>query len=172
MDSGAAAQSGLWSKFPSPCLYACVYVAWGWCAETLMHLGCLLSSADCRYLMCRGNSKEPEHQVQARDPLHCGGQCPASQSSSVAQSCPTLCPTQLCPLQASLSITNSWSLLKLMPIESVMPSAISSSVVPFSSCLHSFPASGSFPMSQFFVSGGQNIGVSAPASVPPMNIQD
>ena len=89
MDSGAAAQSGLWSKFPSPCLYACVYVAWGWCAETLMHLGCLLSSADCRYLMCRGNSKEPEHQVQARDPLHCGGQCPASQSSSVAQSCLT-----------------------------------------------------------------------------------
>ena len=54
-----------------------------------MHLGCLLSSADCRYLMCRGNSKEPEHQVQARDPLHCGGQCPASQSSSVAQSCLT-----------------------------------------------------------------------------------
>ena len=42
--------------------------------------------------------------------------------------------------------------------------AISSSVVPFSSCLHSFPASGSFPMSQFFTSGGQSIGVSASAS--------
>ena len=49
--------------------------------------------------------------------------------------------------QAFLSITNSWSLLKLMPIESVMPSNISSSVVPFSSCLQHFPASGSFPMS-------------------------
>ena len=49
---------------------------------------------------------------------------------------------------------------------------ISSSVVPFSSCLQSFPASGSFPMSQFFVSGGQSIGVSASASVLPMNIQD
>ena len=49
---------------------------------------------------------------------------------------------------------------------------ISSSVVPFSSCLQSFPASGSFPMSQFFTSGGQNIGVSALASVLPMNIQD
>ena len=49
---------------------------------------------------------------------------------------------------------------------------ISSSVVPFSSHLQSFPASGSFPMSQFFISGGQSIGVSAPASVLPMNIQD
>ena len=49
---------------------------------------------------------------------------------------------------------------------------ISSSVVPFSSYLQSFPASGSFPMSQFFASGGQNIGASASASVPPMNIQD
>ena len=49
---------------------------------------------------------------------------------------------------------------------------ISSSVIPFSSCLQSFPASGSFPMSQFFTSGGQSIGVSASASVPPVNIQD
>ena len=49
---------------------------------------------------------------------------------------------------------------------------ISSSVVPFSSSLQSFPSSGSFPMSQFFTSGGQSIGVSALASVLPMNIQD
>ena len=49
---------------------------------------------------------------------------------------------------------------------------ISSSVVPFSSCLQSFPASGSFQMSLFFASGGQSIGVSAPTSVFPMNIQD
>ena len=49
---------------------------------------------------------------------------------------------------------------------------ISSSVVPSSSCLQSFPALGSFPMSQFFTSGGQSIGVSASASVLPMNIQD
>ena len=49
---------------------------------------------------------------------------------------------------------------------------ILSSVVPFSSHLQSFPASGSFPMSQFFSSGGQRIGVSASASVLPMNIQD
>ena len=49
---------------------------------------------------------------------------------------------------------------------------ISSSVVPFSSCLQSFPASRSFPISQFFTSGGQSIGVSASPSVLPMNIQD
>ena len=49
---------------------------------------------------------------------------------------------------------------------------ISSSVIPFSSRLQSFPVSGSFPMSQFFTSGGQSIGVSASASVLPMNIQD
>ena len=48
---------------------------------------------------------------------------------------------------------------------------ISSSVIPFS-CLQSFPASGSFPMSQFFASSGQSIGASASASVVPMNIQD
>ena len=47
-----------------------------------------------------------------------------------------------------------------------------SSVVPFSSCLQSFLASGSFPMSQFFTSGGQSTGASASASVLPMNIQD
>ena len=50
--------------------------------------------------------------------------------------------------------------------------AISSSVNPFSSCPQSFPASGSFPMSQLFASGGQSIGVSASASVLPMNTQD
>ena len=49
---------------------------------------------------------------------------------------------------------------------------ISSSVVPFSSCLPSFPASGSFPVSHCFVSGGQSIGASASASVLSMNIQD
>ena len=49
---------------------------------------------------------------------------------------------------------------------------ISSSIVPFSSCLQSFPASGSFPMSQFFASDGQSIAVSASASVLPVNIQD
>ena len=49
---------------------------------------------------------------------------------------------------------------------------ISSSVIPFSSCPQSFPASGSFQMSQLFTSGGQSIGASASASVLPVNIQD
>ena len=49
---------------------------------------------------------------------------------------------------------------------------VSSSIVPFSSCPQSFPASGSFQMSQLFTSGGQSIGVSASTSILPMNIQD
>ena len=49
---------------------------------------------------------------------------------------------------------------------------ISSSIVPFSSCLQSFPASRSFPVSQFFASGGQSIGVSASVWALPMNFQD
>ena len=74
-------------------------------------------------------------------------------------------------LQVSMSFTISRSLLKLMSIESVMPPTISSSIVPFSSCLQSFPASGSFPMSQLFTSGGPSIGVSTSTSVLPINIQ-
>ena len=74
-----------------------------------------------------------------------------------------------CSSQASLSITNSQSPPKPMPIDSVMPSNISSSVVPFSSCPQSFPASASFQMSQLFASGGQSTGVSASTSVLPMN---
>ena len=67
--------------------------------------------------------------------------------------------------QASLFITNCQSLLKLMSIESVKPSN-------HLTLCHPFPASGSFPMSQLFTSGGQSIGVSASASVLPMNTQD
>ena len=73
--------------------------------------------------------------------------------------------------QASLSITNSWSLLKLKSIELVIPSNYLILVVPFS-CFQSFPASGFFPMSQFFLSGSQSIGISASTSVLPKNIQD
>ena len=74
--------------------------------------------------------------------------------------------------QASLSITNSWSLPKLMSIESVMPSNHLILCHPFSSCLQSFPTSGSFQMGQLFTSDYQNIGVSASTSVLPMNTQD
>ena len=71
--------------------------------------------------------------------------------------------------QASLSITTSQSLLKFTSSSQWCHPTISSSVVPFSSCLQSFPSSGSFPRSQFFASGGQSIGASA--SVLPINIQ-
>ena len=74
--------------------------------------------------------------------------------------------------QASLSITNSQSSLKLMSINQWCHPAISSSVIPFSSCPKSLPASGSFPMSKLFAWGGQSTGVSALPSVLPKNTQD
>ena len=73
-------------------------------------------------------------------------------------------------LQVSLSFTISQSFLKLMFIESVMPSNRLTSVIPFSSHLQSFPASGAFPVSHFFASAGQSIRASA--SVIPMKTQD
>ena len=74
--------------------------------------------------------------------------------------------------QASLSITNSWSLLKLMSIELVMLYNHLILCHPLLLLPSVFPASGSFPTSQFFASGGQTIGASASASVLPMNIRD
>ena len=74
--------------------------------------------------------------------------------------------------QASLSITNSQSLLKSCPLSQWCHPIISSSVIPFSSHFQYFPASWSFEMSQIFTSGGQIIGVSASASALVMNIQD
>ena len=71
-----------------------------------------------------------------------------------------------CPLPTPRTCSNSY------PSSWWCHPTISSSVIPFSSCLQSFPASGSFPMSQFFASGSQNIGASSLASVLPMNIQD
>ena len=71
-----------------------------------------------------------------------------------------------CPLPTPRACSNS------CPLSQWFHPSISSSVIPFSSCLQSFPASESFPVSQFFASGGQIIGVSASVSVLPMNIQD
>ena len=73
--------------------------------------------------------------------------------------------------QASLSFTISQGLLKLMSTESGCLATILSSVVSSSFCLQSFPASGSFPMSQFFTAGGQSIVASASASVLPKKSQ-
>ena len=86
--------------------------------------------------------------------------------------CPALCDPVDCTHQAFLSITKCCSLFKLMSIELVMPSNHLILCHPLLLCLQSCPATGSFPMSQFFTRGGQSIGVPASASVFPMNIQD
>ena len=74
--------------------------------------------------------------------------------------------------QASLSITNSRSYSNSCPSSRWYHPTISYSVIPFSSCPQSLPASGSFQISQLLASGGQSIGVSVSASVLPMNTQD
>ena len=97
--------------------------------------------------------------------------------SSVVQSCLTLCDPMDCstpgfPVHHQLleptQTQSRWHgklMIRWHP-------TVLSTVIPFSSCLQSFPTSGFFPVSQFFASGGQTIGVSASASVLPLNIQD
>ena len=91
---------------------------------------------------------------------------------SATQSCPTLQPHGLqytrlpCPSPTPRACSNS------CPSSRWCHPTILTSVISFSCCLQSFPASGSFLMSQLFTSGGQSIGASASASVLPMNIQD
>ena len=90
---------------------------------------------------------------------------------SVAQSCLTLCNPWTVARQPSLSLTISQSLLKLMSIESVMTPNHLILCCPLPLLPSIFPASGSFPMSRLFASGGQSSGASALASVLPINIQ-
>ena len=96
----------------------------------------------------------------------------SDQIRSVAQSCPTLCDPMDCSMP-DLPVHHQLPEFTQTHVhwvgDTIEPS---SSVVPFSSCLQSFPASGSVPRSQFFPSGGQTLGASASASVLPMNIQD
>ena len=92
--------------------------------------------------------------------------------SSVVQSCPVLCDPMDYSTTGSLSIPTPGVHTNPCPSRWWCHPTISSSVAPFSSCLQSFPASRSFPISQFFAWGGQSTGVSASASVLPMNIQD
>ena len=97
----------------------------------------------------------------------------SGQFSSVTQSCPTLCNPMNCstpglPRPSSTPGVHSNS----RPLSQWCHPAISSSLVPFSSCPQSLPASESFPMSQLFAWGGQSTGVSALASFFPKNTQD
>ena len=94
------------------------------------------------------------------------------QFSSVAQLCLTLRPHEPQHARPPCPSPTSGIYLNSCPLSQWCHPAISSSVIPFSSCLQSFPASGPFQMSQLFASGGQSIGVSASASVLPMNTQD
>ena len=95
------------------------------------------------------------------------------QFSSVAQSCPTLCDSMDCSMPGFLVHHQLPELAETScPLSRWCHPTVSSSVIPFSSHLQSFPASGSFHMSQFFTSGGWSIGISASTSVLPMNIQD
>ena len=104
------------------------------------------------------------------------GKCGSEEFSSVFFSCSvmsdSLRPHGLqharlpCPSPTPRACSNS------CPLSQWCHPTISPSVIPFSSCLQSFPASGPFLMSQFFASGGQSIGVSASASVLPVNMQD
>ena len=91
------------------------------------------------------------------------------QFSSVAQSCPTLRDPMNCSMPG-LPVSHQHPEFTQTHIQWCHP-AISSSVVPFSSCLQFFPISGSFQMSKVFASGGQSTGVSASASFLPKNTQ-
>ena len=91
--------------------------------------------------------------------------------SSVAQTCLTLRPHVLQLSRLPCPSPNPGACSNSCPSSQWYHPTISSSVIPFSSCLQSFPAEGSFPRSQLFALSGQSIGVSASASVLPMNIQ-
>ena len=94
------------------------------------------------------------------------------QFSSVAQSCLALRDPMDCSTPGFSVHHQLPELAQTHPSSRWCHPIISSPVIPFSSCLQSFPASGSFAMSQVFTSGGQSIGASASASVLPMNVQD
>ena len=132
------------------------------------------------FLKKKGYRKEKSNFLEKK-PGRCYLNCVSKFSNTCSKTHWSMHPLMWCKMKALhlcgllqnlYSITNSCSLLKLRSIESVMLTTISSYVIPFSSCLQSFPASGSFQMSYFFETGGQSIGVPFLVSVLPMNIQD
>ena len=129
-----------------------------------------------------------EHNHTKKFPLQPVGQCPithvpeSTEKDAVTGPCRAVRKTKPCLASGHLLISMIiflWMLISLLVTysNSCLLSrwchpTISSSAIPFSSCLQSFPPSGSFPVSQFFASGGQSIGVLASTSVLPMNNQD
>ena len=122
------------------------------------------------FLQCFLNGSETEgilHYLHS-SVLWYQGQLLILQFSSVTQSCLTLCSPTDCSMPGFPVRHQLPELAQTHPSSQWCHPTVSSFVIPFSSCLQSFPASGSFPMSQF----SKSIGVSASASVLPMNIQD
>ena len=109
----------------------------------------------------------PKTKIMASSPISS-----AQVISSVIQSCPTLCNSMDCSTPGLCSSPTPRVYSNSCQLNQWCHPTISSSVIHFSSRLQAFPASGSFPRSQIFPSGGQSIGVSASASVLPMNTQD
>ena len=135
-----------------------------------------------RQLMCNPSLPTREHKVRLSEfrggirqscthLIHTTFASGCSQFGSVAQSCPIPCDPMDC---STPGFPIHHQLLELaQPLSQCYHPKISSSVIPFSSsCLQSFPASGSFQMSWFITSGSQSMEVSASAPVLPMNIQD
>ena len=132
---------------------------------------------------CSGMPKIEDMRISVLKPRQSQAKwiCGSVQFSSVTQSCPTLCNPMNCSMpglpvhhqlpESTQTHIHWWTCHHVHPLDG---NAIQSShpVVPFSSCPQSFPASGSFQMSQLCASGGQSIGVSTSASVLPVNIQD
>ena len=111
-----------------------------------------------------------QSEVSQKGKLRAWHLVPSDQIRSVAQLCPTLCD----PMNRStpgLPVHHKLPEFTQTHVHQVNDTGISSSVVPFSSCPHSLPASESFPVSQLFTWGGQSIGVSASASFPPKKSQ-
>ena len=124
----------------------------------------------------------PEHQSLQQTLIYklrftsgpCKGMGDSAQFSSVAQSCPTLCDpmNHSTPGRPVHHLLPEFTQTHVHWVSQWCHPAISSSVVPFSSCPQSLPASGYFQMSQLFASGGQSVGVSASTSVLPMKTQE
>ena len=121
-----------------------------------------------------GFSGGSESACNAGDPADSipGSGRSSGEFSSVTQSCLTLWDPMDCSTPGHPVHHQLLEFIQTHVCWVVIHLTISSSVIPFSSCLQSFPASGSFPVTRFFASGGQSIGASGSASVLPMNIED
>ena len=123
----------------------------------------------CKEHRDRNQSKSDRHYLFSGILIFISGICCYC---SVAQLCQILCDPMDCSTPGLPVLHHLWVCSNSRPSSWWCHPTISSSVIPFSSYLQSFPAAGSFPMSQLFASGGQSIEASASESVLPMNIQD